>query len=140
MRLVVSEAAAELIDERGGRLYVWVKKGRCCGGLKTLATSHQPPEQHEFRRIENAERFELLLPATLSPLPAELHIDVQRFPRRVEAYWGSPRPRLSFMPSRSRCKLPPASRARHHERIAAQTLGVTTEGRVSGLSSSGRWM
>ena len=88
MRLIVSESASELIDERGGRLYVWVRKGRCCGGLKTLATSSRLPHGQEFRRVESPERFELLLPATLSPLPSELHLDVRRFPRRVEAYWN----------------------------------------------------
>jgi hypothetical protein len=69
MRLVVSDAAADFVRERGGRLYVSVDKARCCGG-------------------EESERFELFLPARLSPLPDELHIDVARFPRRVEAYWN----------------------------------------------------
>jgi len=36
MRIIASDDARELIAERGGRLYVSVKRGRCCGGLQTL--------------------------------------------------------------------------------------------------------
>ncbi len=88
MRLVVSDPAAELIDERGGRLYVWPRKARCCGALTTLATSSQPPQRQEFRRVPASERFELFLPARLARLPDELHLETRRFPRRVEAYWN----------------------------------------------------
>lgn len=88
MRLVVSDSAAELIEERGRHLYVWVKKGRCCGASTTLAASSEAPERKEFRRIAADERFELFVPANLGRLPDELHLDVRRFPRRVEAYWN----------------------------------------------------
>lgn len=88
MKLVVSDAAAHLIEERGGRLYVWVKRGRCCGAVRTLATSAEAPARQEFRRLEGDERFELFLPARLHPLPDELQLDVRRYPRRVEAYWN----------------------------------------------------
>ena len=88
MRLVVSDPAADLIQERGGHLYVWVKRGRCCGALARLATSSKAPESIEFRRVPGTERFALFLPERLARLPDELHIDVRRFPRRVEAYWN----------------------------------------------------
>jgi hypothetical protein len=87
MKLTVSDEAAHLIEERGGRLYVWVKKG-CCGAVRTLATSTEAPARQEFRRIEGDERFELFLPAHLDPLPDELELDLRRYPRRVEAYWN----------------------------------------------------
>jgi hypothetical protein len=89
MHLVVSDRAADLIQERGGRLYVWVRNARCCGATRTLATSGEAPNRlGEFRRIEGDERFELFLPARLDRLPEELHIELRRFPRRVEAYWN----------------------------------------------------
>jgi hypothetical protein len=88
MKVVVSDEAAQLIRERGGRLYVWVKKGRCCGAARTLATSSDAPARQEFRRIAGDERFELFLPAQLAPLPDELQLDTRRYPRRIEAYWN----------------------------------------------------
>jgi len=87
MRLVVSDAAVDLIRERGGRLYVSVRRGRCCRGVDTLATAYEPPAGRDFRRVEESEDFELYLPALLWP-PDELHVDVGRFPRRVEAFWN----------------------------------------------------
>ena len=86
MRLVVSEPAAELINERGGRLFVRMKKTRCCGALTTLVTSSEPPEGIEFRRVSGADAIEVFLPAHLGRMPDELHVDVHR--RRVEAYWN----------------------------------------------------
>ncbi len=88
MRLVVSDAAADLIRERGGRLYVSVRRSRCCGGVRTLSTSCDRPRGGDFRRVTESDRFELYLPAQLSPLPDELQVDVGRFPRRVEAFWN----------------------------------------------------
>jgi hypothetical protein len=87
MRLVVSDPATELIQKRGGRLYVWVKKARCCGGFRTLATSSDPPKSCEFKRIPSGAGFELFVPEGLAQLPEELHIELRRFPVRVEAYW-----------------------------------------------------
>ena len=87
VRLVISEGVADLIAERGGRLYVWPNKARCCGGLITLVTSTTEPKG-EFRRVATSDRFELLVPAELQPLPEELHLDVRRYPRGVEAYWN----------------------------------------------------
>jgi hypothetical protein len=89
VRLVVSDPAADLIDERGGRVYVWLKRGRCCGGVTRLVSATAPPEAREFRRAAADERFEVYLPVGLARLPDELHIDVRRFPRRLEAYWNN---------------------------------------------------
>ena len=89
MRVVVSEPAAELIEERGRRVYVWLKKGRCCGGVTTLGTSCEPPGRKQFVRVEANEQFELYVHARIPRLPDELQIDLRRFPRRVEAYWNN---------------------------------------------------
>jgi hypothetical protein len=87
VQLVVSEDAAELIRERGGHLYVWPKKARCCGGLTTLVTSTTAP-QREFRQVASRDRFDVFVPAKLASLPEELHLELRRFPLRIEAYWN----------------------------------------------------
>ena len=87
VRVVASDAAVESIEEGGGRLYVWVKRGRCCGNLTTLATASSRPPDREFRRVGSAD-FELYLPSSLTRVPGELHIELRRFRRRVEAYWN----------------------------------------------------
>jgi hypothetical protein len=88
VRTIVSDPALNLIAERGGRLYVWLKRGRCCGGITRLVTASEPPRGKEFRRVGACERFELHMPVGVSRLPDELHIDVRRYPRRLEAYWN----------------------------------------------------
>lgn len=88
MRVVVSDPASDLIEENGGCLYVWPRKSRCCGAVTTLATSNERPRRREFVQVETGEPFELYLDARLGRLPEELHLDLQRFPRRVEAYWN----------------------------------------------------
>ena len=88
MRLVTSAPAARLIEESGGRLYVWPRRSRCCGALTVLRTSSTPPSGREFRLAASSGGFELLVPAGLPRLPEELHLEARRFPRRVEAYWN----------------------------------------------------
>lgn len=88
MRVVASEPASEMIQAHGGRLYVWLKHGRCCGNVTTLATASEPPAEGAFRKVESGGAFDLYLPAALSRLPDELHLDVSRRRRRVEAYWN----------------------------------------------------
>jgi hypothetical protein len=89
VQLVVSEAAAALISERGGRLYVWTRGGRCCGAsLTRLVASHEAPDAREFRQVEGGAGFGLFLPTALELLPDELHLESRRFPRRIEAYWN----------------------------------------------------
>ena len=87
MELVVSPAASEFVHTSGGRLYVWTKKSRCCGGGISLETATEPPAGREFRSVANSGRIEVFVPIGLRRLPDELHVDVQRWPRRVQAYW-----------------------------------------------------
>jgi hypothetical protein len=88
VRVVASDRAVKLIEERGGHLYVWLKRGRCCGNVTTLASATHPPTDKRFRRVESDSSFELYLPSSLTRVPDELHLDLRRFPRRVEAYWN----------------------------------------------------
>jgi hypothetical protein len=87
MHVIASSQAAALIQATGGRLYVWPHRGRCCGGVTVLRTASRPPHGMAFRPLAT-DGFELYVPAGLARLPEELHFEVQRFPRRVEAYWN----------------------------------------------------
>lgn len=87
MRVIASEHVAALINARGGRLYVWPQAIRCCGG-GILRASTRPGKRIEFARSDAASEFELYMPAQIARPPEELHLDVRRFPRRVEAYWN----------------------------------------------------
>src|SRR5260370_26740211 len=80
VRIVVSDPAADLIAERGGRLYVWLKRDRCCGGITRLVTPSEPPSQREVRRGAVYEGFELHMPPRLPRLPDELHIEARSYP------------------------------------------------------------
>jgi hypothetical protein len=87
MRVEVSAPAVKAIKEQGGRLYVWPKRGRCCGSTTTLVAATSPPANRDFRRQE-APSFELYLPRHLARLPDELHVDVRGRSRRIQAYWN----------------------------------------------------
>jgi hypothetical protein len=88
MRVLASAQAAAMIQEEGGRLYVWLKRRRCCGAVTTLAASTEPPASKDFRLVDRGADFELYIPSALTHVPEELHLDLRRFPRRVEAYWN----------------------------------------------------
>lgn len=87
MRVVASPEAVGLVRERGGRLYVWTHKQRCCRGVTRLLASTEPEPGREFRRVP-AEELELYVPAGLGRLPEELVVEARGLRRRrVEAYW-----------------------------------------------------
>jgi len=88
MEILATEEARRLIAERGGRVYVSVKKAACCGGLRTLSTRTSVPHDDGYRSLGSDAGFELFVPQDLAPLPATLEIDAHRFPRRIEAYWN----------------------------------------------------
>ena len=76
-----------MVADRGGRLFVWSKTTRCCGGaMCTLQTSSEPDAHHSFRRVE-ADGIELYV--DLARLPATLEIDAGGLVHRsVRAYWN----------------------------------------------------
>jgi hypothetical protein len=87
MRVVASPEAVAFVRERGGRLFVWPYRSGYCGSVMRLRSSTEPAPDREFRRVP-AAGFELYFPARMTREPAELEIDVRRFPRRrVEGYW-----------------------------------------------------
>lgn len=88
MRIVASEAARELIAERGGRLYVSVRYQRCCRSVPILAAATSIRDEAGWRLVDSDAGFDLFLPHNLARLPDELHLEAARFPQRVEAYWN----------------------------------------------------
>ena len=78
MRVIASKEAAELIAERGGRLFVSIKRLRCCGGTQTLVAATQAGDR-EWRSAGDEAGFELFFPAGLARHPSELHVTVRCF-------------------------------------------------------------
>ena len=60
MNVVVGPGVRELVGERGGRLFVWLERPRCCGGGATYLSTgdERPAEPHRFRRTY-VDGFEL---------------------------------------------------------------------------------
>jgi hypothetical protein len=86
MRLEASSEAVRLVQEQGGKLYVWAKRSRCCGGPLVFLETSDEPGGRRFRPVA-AEPFELYLEASLG-LPEELVVEAAgRRRRHVHAYW-----------------------------------------------------
>src|SRR5207245_9540831 len=67
MKVVTRPHAAALVRESGGRLYVWAKAARCCGGTRFVEASTKPPRDLErFRRIQT-DPVELFVPGRRTP-------------------------------------------------------------------------
>ncbi len=89
MRVVASSEAVAFVRGRGGRLFLWPTRTRCCRFVTwRLESSTEPRSDRKFRRVP-ADGFELYLPAHMTREPEELEIELRRFPRRhVEGYWN----------------------------------------------------
>jgi hypothetical protein len=87
MRVAASPEAIELVQEQGGRLFVWAKRARCCrGGITFLETSSEPGER-PFRRVY-AEEIELYFDVRLRE-PDELVLETSgRRRKHVHAFWN----------------------------------------------------
>ena len=80
--------AVALVRVRGGRLFVWPDRQRCCHGATYLRTASDPPPGRTFRPVGGSDGFELWFPAGVQP-PDALHLDVRGWrTKRVEAYWN----------------------------------------------------
>ena len=82
--VVASARAIDAIRERGGALYVWPRKARCCGGAITLEAATAPPDS-VFRRVE-VDEIELFVPIGMAT-PASLHLEINRR-GRIRAFWN----------------------------------------------------
>ena len=82
--LVVSARVIDAIRERGGALYVWPRKARCCGGTITLEAATKPPDK-VFRRVEAAGIDVFIAVGMMEP--ESLHVDISR-QGRIRAFWN----------------------------------------------------
>ena len=88
MKVLATPEARTFIRERGGLLFVWVKRhGNIRGALRLLRNSTEPPaDALDWQRVE-AKGFVLFLPPGLRK-PRELEVEVRGFlRRRVEVFW-----------------------------------------------------
>ena len=83
--MIASDAAVDAVRARGGRLWVWTRTSRCCGGPVRLEAATEARAAREFRLVAR-EPFELRL-ATAQRPPEELHVDLSRR-GRLNAYWN----------------------------------------------------
>jgi hypothetical protein len=88
MRVLATDDVRTYIGERGGLLFVWVKRRLPIrGALRLLHTSTEPPaDALDWQRVE-VRGFLVFLPPGLRP-PKELHLAVKGLlTRRIEAFW-----------------------------------------------------
>jgi hypothetical protein len=69
-----SAEAVQLVQDRGGKLYVWARKTRCCGGSVIFLETSSEAGERLFRRIP-ADGIELYLDERLRE-PDELELEV----------------------------------------------------------------
>ena len=87
MRVDASPEAVRLVEEQGGRLFVWAKRARCCHGTMTYLETSSEPGERPFRRVY-ADGIQVYLDAHLAE-PEELVIEASgRRHRHVHAYWN----------------------------------------------------
>ncbi len=84
MELVAEPGVVDAVRDRGGALYVWPRKARCCGGTTTLEAATEPPNK-AFRRID-VEGIDLYVTVGMT-LPESLHLEISRF-GRISAFWN----------------------------------------------------
>jgi hypothetical protein len=91
MRVVASPEARRLIRERGGMLFLRIRKAaNLRAAVRTLTASTEPPgaEALDFQRFDAGGGLVVFLPPGIRP-PRELHLEVGGwFPRRIEAFWN----------------------------------------------------
>lgn len=86
MRVIASPEAVRLVQDRGGKLYVWAKKTHCCGGSVTFLETSSRAGERSFRRVP-VDGIELYLDERMRE-PNELELDVGGLRRKhVHAYW-----------------------------------------------------
>lgn len=89
MRVVTTPEARAFVQRRGGKLFVWPDRHRCCRvSLTFLQTSTDPPpEAFDYVRID-AEGFSVFTDPAIRRLPEELELQLRGRRRpHVEAYW-----------------------------------------------------
>jgi hypothetical protein len=83
MEIVAEPSVVEELRRRGGVVYVWPRKRRCCGGTIVLEAATSPTEQ-EFRLVVDTP-VRVFAIAGMA-VPDTLHLEIDRR-SRVRAYW-----------------------------------------------------
>jgi hypothetical protein len=90
MRIRATDAVAERVCQKGGRIYVWTSAHRCCSGSLTLleaATERPRGAERQFRELDAGD-FRLLLDMGGLRLPEELVLEFRGRRRKIAAYWN----------------------------------------------------
>jgi hypothetical protein len=81
-----SPEAVRIVRDQGGRVYVWAKRTRCCGGSVIFLETSSEPGERSFRRV-SADGIEVYLDTMLRE-PEGLELDVGGLRgKHVHAYW-----------------------------------------------------
>jgi len=90
LQAMTSPAAAAFIRERGGSLYVWARKIRCCGGgpVRIVYSSTEAPRgltgYHQFE----AGGYQVMLHPSIGQPPPQLAVRLRgRWRPRITVYW-----------------------------------------------------
>ena len=88
MRIETTPEVRSFVRERGGLLFVRVKRYFALRGMAMLEVSTEPPpDALEWRRIET-RGFLLFVPRTMR-LPGTMQLELRgRLRRRVDAFWN----------------------------------------------------
>lgn len=87
MDVTVTDEAVELVNRRGGRLYVWMERPPSCCGFAYLGTATQPPAGRDFRPVD-ADGLALYVDTAMRRLPDELNVGARGWRRRKPAaFW-----------------------------------------------------
>jgi hypothetical protein len=91
MRVLASPEARRLLRERGGMLFVRIRRAaNVRAAVRTLVTSTEPPgaEALDFQRFDAGDGLFVFLPPGIRP-PRELHLEARGwFRRRIDAFWN----------------------------------------------------
>jgi hypothetical protein len=91
MRVHVTPEARRLLRERGGLLFVRIRRSASLrAAVRVLTASTEPPgpEALDYQRFDAGDGIVVFLPPGLRP-PRELHVEVRGwFTRRVDAFWN----------------------------------------------------
>jgi hypothetical protein len=85
VKLVAPADARAAVVEGGGRLYVWPRAVRCCGGRQWLLDAGTSPGARAFTRIHEEDAIEIWASPGLGA-PRELHVELARG-GRLRAFW-----------------------------------------------------
>jgi hypothetical protein len=85
MRLVVGPGVRDLMDARGGAVYVWPRTMRCCRVRTHVLEAATEPPARDLELVHAADGFQLFAPPGLVE-PEELHLELRG--GALRAFWN----------------------------------------------------